>query len=431
MSDKAEPAIKGKLYTFILPLSCMALLLIVLCNINRLNHFPGARSSQIITGISTLVVLGVISNFWHLDIPHYGNIPMVAPIYYSAIILFGPPVTCLIIIISGLFKMIYSHFARTRNPLSILRETMYYLISFGIGGIIYALNAKDQFFFSNLGALHNLFVLVLSSLIVFFLNHILSVAEKIFTGRINISNLFFINSRNLKVHLVMLLPLGLLIASVYSIEPKGLILLAPVYIMYLSIKNYADILKEARLTIEDLAIAYESRDPFNKSHSRNVAITAGEIAKEMNLREDEIEKIVSAAKLHDLGKLGIADEILEKGKFEALTFEDYEEIRKHPEMGHRVTHQLSWYKEEAQYIYYHHEWFDGSGYPKGIHGYSIPLGARIIAVAETFDSMISPRAYRDPIPLNVIIDELKKKSGTQFDPAVIDAFMTLIKKKSG
>lgn len=424
-----ESTSKEKEFTIILTVTGAILLYLIYHYRLSFSLNPSTTNMPQNIGIFILSALASITNIWFLDVPHYGRIPMAAPVYYAAVILFGPPVTSIIILLSGLAKTVYALISKFGKIFDIYRETVGFIISFGTGGIIYALNIKGSFFLSGTDTLRNIFVLILSSLIIFLLNHILSVSERIIINKINISNLFVINSRSIKVHMVMLLPLGLLVATIFSIEPKALILLAPVYIMYLSMKNYAEVLKEARLTIEDLAIAYESRDPYNKSHSQNVAVTAGEIAKSMNLREEEIDKIISAAKLHDLGKIGIADQILEKGKFEALSFEDYEEIRKHPEMGHRVTHQLSWYKDEAQYIYHHHEWYDGSGYPKGLQGEAIPLGARIIAVAEAFDSMVSPRAYRDPIPLEIIIEELKKKRGIQFDPNVIDSFIGLVEKK--
>jgi len=370
--------------------------------------------------------LAITTGLWEVRILRYGEIMMGIPVFYSTTLLFGPFITAILIVTSGLLKAFYCSRIRKEPFFATVRETIYLLLAFTAGGILYRTHVGDPQFFSGFATLHKLAWLILSSLIVFLILHMLTGAERIFTMRLNIRYIWRVNLRSLKVHMAMLVPLGLLAVTIFQIEPVGLVLLVPVYSMYRYIRNYAEILGEARSTIEDLALAFESRDPFSKSHSINVAQTAGEIAREMCLEDDEIEKIVSAGKLHDLGKIGIADEILEKGKFETLSFEEYEEIRKHPEMGHRVTQQLSWYQYEAKCIYHHHEWYDGSGYPKGLRGEEIPLGARILAVAETFDSMASPRSYRDPVPLEIIIDEMRRKSGTQFDPMVVEAFIRIV-----
>ncbi len=370
--------------------------------------------------------LAITTSLWELDMLRYGAIMMNIPVYYSTTLLFGPSITGVIIVIAGALKALYCIRIRSERFIVTLRETIYLLLAFTAGGILYRTQVHDPQFFTGPATFQKLIALVFSALIVFLILHILTSAEKIIIMRLNVRYIWRINLRSLKVHMAMLVPLGLLAVTIFQIEPIGLILLVPVYTMYHYIRNYAEILNEARSTIEDLALAFESRDPFSKSHSINVSQTAGEIAREMYLEDDEIMKIISAGKLHDLGKIGIADEILEKGKFESLSFEEYEEIRKHPEMGHHVTQQLSWYQYEALCIYHHHEWFDGSGYPKGLHGEEIPLGARILAVAETFDTMASPRSYRDPVPLEIIIDEMKKKRGTQFDPMVVDAFIKIV-----
>lgn len=310
-------------------------------------------------------------------------------------------------------------------------ETVNYILASGIVAGFYILYAANQMPAMPVSQYMTVPALLLSAMVVFLFLHLFNVFERIITERIRVStrSLKKINLHTLKVHLAMLLPLGLLIATVYAIDPRFLILLAPVAVMYRSLRDYSQIHAEALTTIEDLALAFESRDPFTRSHSQNVAQIAGEIAKEMYLEDDEIERIVSAGKLHDLGKIGISDEILGKGRFEALSYQEYEEIRKHPEMARQITGSLSWYEEEANFILHHHEWYNGSGYPQGLIGEEIPLGSRILAVAEAFDYLVSRSPYRDPVSLDLIIEELKKKSGTQFDPEVVTSLLTLIAKK--
>jgi HD-GYP domain-containing protein (c-di-GMP phosphodiesterase class II) len=312
-----------------------------------------------------------------------------------------------------------------------LNEAINFAIASGTVAAIYALTIQGASLPLPVQekTLLKLLSFMLFALIVCLLMHLLNIGEKIITEKLRMNYRYFMKVQGIKLHLTMLVPLGLLIATAFKINPETLILLTPIAVMYMSLRDYSQIHREALSTIEDLAIAFESRDPFTRSHSENVAQVAGEIAREMYLEDEEIEKIISAGKLHDLGKIGISDEILGKGKFEALTFQEYEEIRKHPEMGRQITGSLSLYEEETKYILYHHEWYNGSGYPEGLIGEQIPIGSRILAVAEAFDYMTSQSAYRDPIPLDVIVEEMKKKTGTQFDPEVVNALVSLVERK--
>jgi len=427
MKSPKHSIMDEKNYTFLLLIAgLMSVLLLYIPE----HMVPVAAPFPSWKGLFVFFLMAAMANMWALEIPRYGRILMVVSVYYASIIVFSPLLTAGIIMAAGFLKMAIAMVRNRKEVPSILRETMWFIISFAIGGTLYLWIMDGLRSYTGMKGFAEVAGLILCSLAVFLFLHMSGVFERIFSSGLTLRYLLRINVRSIKVHMAMLVPLGLLIEVIYRIKPAGLVLLVPVYFMYISLRDYADILKEARATIEDLAIAFESRDPFTKSHSLNVAQIAGEIAREMYLEEDEIDKVISAGKLHDLGKIGIADEILEKGKYERLSFEEYEELRKHPELGHRVTQQLSWYKDEAEYIFSHHEWFDGTGYPKGLRGEEIPIGARILAVAEAFDAMASPRSYRDSIPLETIIEELKGKRGTQFDPMVIDAFLSLIDRNA-
>jgi HD-GYP domain-containing protein (c-di-GMP phosphodiesterase class II) len=178
-------------------------------------------------------------------------------------------------------------------------------------------------------------------------------------------------------------------------------------------------------TIKTLAVAIEAKDYYTRGHSDGVTRYAVEIAQEMGLPEKEIEIIKHAGILHDLGKLGIDNAILRKpGK---LTDEEYNLVKKHPELGENMLMPLKFLKDEKSIVRHHHERFDGTGYPDGIKGKAIPLGARIIAVADTFDAITSDRPYRPIYPMNKAVEEIRECSGTQFDPSVVEAFLQLIK----
>lgn len=182
-------------------------------------------------------------------------------------------------------------------------------------------------------------------------------------------------------------------------------------------------------TITALASAVDAKDHYTRSHSEHVTKYAVAIAKEMRLAPSEIELIREACQLHDLGKIGIHDYILTKpGK---LTPEEWDEIRLHSLRGAEILKPLTFLNGVIELIRQHHERYDGKGYPYGYKGKKIELGARIIAAADAYDAMISERPYRKAYSKEGAIKELKRNSGTQFDPKVIKAFLKVLKKEEG
>jgi len=190
---------------------------------------------------------------------------------------------------------------------------------------------------------------------------------------------------------------------------------------------YEDLRSTYMRTIKVLAQAIEARDRYTHSHSENVARFAVAIASEMGLSTKEIETIREACELHDLGKIGIEDKIL--GKPGSLTKEEWEEIKKHPITGAQILEPLTFLNDVIDLVRQHHEHYDGSGYPEGRKGEDILLGARIIHLADAYEAMRSARAYRkNPFTKEEAIVEIKKNSGTQFDPNVVDVFLRIVDK---
>ena len=178
--------------------------------------------------------------------------------------------------------------------------------------------------------------------------------------------------------------------------------------------------------IGSLAAAIEARDPYTVGHSARVTQYAVAIAESMGLNGDEVEEIRLAGLLHDLGKIGVPDNILNKpGR---LSEEEYSAIKMHPALSMRIIEPLPQLGNIIPIIYHHHERFDGNGYIEGKAGEKIPLGARIIAVADSFEAMTSDRPYRSALSRGEAIAELMANSGSQFDPRVVDHFLKLLKQ---
>ena len=177
-------------------------------------------------------------------------------------------------------------------------------------------------------------------------------------------------------------------------------------------------------TMEGLQRALEAKDAYTQGHSDRVAIYSRLIAEAMGLDPIEVDRIDHSGLMHDIGKIGIRTDQLNKPQ--RLTPEEYETIKTHPVHGKRILEPIGFLKHLVPCVYHHHEAWDGSGYPAGLEAEAIPLEARILAVADTYDAMTTDRPYRKALPHMVAIAELRRLAGKQFDPAVVTIFCDVI-----
>jgi putative nucleotidyltransferase with HDIG domain len=180
-------------------------------------------------------------------------------------------------------------------------------------------------------------------------------------------------------------------------------------------------------TIRSLAQALEARDPYTRGHSERVTQYALAIGEAMNMDATHLKLLEHAGLLHDIGKIGISDLILHKTS--KLSPADRALIEKHPLLGGSILGPIRFLENVQHIVRHHHERYDGSGYPQGLAGKAIPLAARIVAVADSFDAMTSDRPYRPAMSRNEAMEELRKNSGTQFDPAVVAVFLDILKTR--
>lgn len=199
-------------------------------------------------------------------------------------------------------------------------------------------------------------------------------------------------------------------------------------ILFISVslmKSNQKLKKDDLETILALTKALDSRDTYTSNHSQNVAFYGREIARKMKLPKHKIESVYKGGLLHDIGKIGIPENILLKpGK---LSSEEFTIIKKHPVIGYEMIKHITDYHKNGIHdiVLYHHERYDGNGYPNGLKGEEIPLVARIMAIADSFDAMTSKRVYRQEIDLETTLREIQKSKGSQFDPEITDVFLSL------
>ena len=194
-----------------------------------------------------------------------------------------------------------------------------------------------------------------------------------------------------------------------------------------AIQTYQDIQSTYLGTIQTLAQAVDAKDPYTHHHSDHVTDYAVAIALEMGLSDEMIKDIQYAGMIHDIGKIGIQEEILTKPA--RLSAAEFDVIKTHPLIGERMIAPIKFLENVAPIILYHHERFDGTGYREGLKGEDIPLGARVISVADAYDAMTTDRPYRAGMDKDAAIEELKRNSGTQFDPKVVEAFIRVLNKR--
>jgi GAF domain-containing protein len=181
-------------------------------------------------------------------------------------------------------------------------------------------------------------------------------------------------------------------------------------------------------TLKSLAQALEARDDYTRGHSERVATLSHRIGQRLGFGDRDTTTLYNAALLHDIGKIGIRDELLLAPR--GLSEDEMETVRKHPTFGNAILMPLKFLGDIRDWVRHHHERWDGGGYPDGRRGEDIPLASRIIAVADAFDAMTSTRPYREALSEQRAIAEIRKSSGSQFDPKVVEAFLEVIQKSN-
>ena len=239
-----------------------------------------------------------------------------------------------------------------------------------------------------------------------------------------------IDSMKTGAHDYIMKPINLSILAVCverALDKRRLILQNKDYQLHLEekVEQQTDKIRSSFLnSITSLAYALEAKDKYTSGHSQRVAEMAVATAREMGMPQDKVEKIRLAGLVHDIGKIGVRESVLNKaGK---LTDDEYHEIISHCEIGERILSPILEDEEMLKMVRHHHERYDGMGYPDGLSGKRIPEAARVLAVADAYDAMTSDRPYRAAMSSEMANAELEEGKGKQFDPVVVDAFLKII-----
>ncbi len=245
------------------------------------------------------------------------------------------------------------------------------------------------------------------------------------TQGVRLSYLLRFDLRHLHVQLMTLGVLAILMAIVYPLSPWYVLLVgSPLMVVQISIRSYARLRGQARAAFERITQIVGTRDTYTGTHSQEVAELAGKLARALGLPDEAVEQVEAAARVHDLGKIAVPDRILLKpGK---LTDEEWSVIKRHPVVGAELLQGLEIYGGIVDIVRHEHEHWDGGGYPNGLAGEKIPLGSRILAVADVWNALTTDRPYRraySPQEARQIMGEM---AGTVLDPKLVDLFLTIV-----
>jgi putative nucleotidyltransferase with HDIG domain len=333
----------------------------------------------------------------------------------AAILLFPPPVVILSVFLGTLFA-------------ELLLKRIWYRLIFNVGmmtvecaAVVLLYNALYDPNTPLLGSAQNIFALVVLGLSDFAINSILVSLVISLATHAAIGYVWVQNYKQLILHELSMLPLGIVIYILWEYTPWSVILIAlPLFIMRHSYQLVADLSRQTRQALYALARVLDERDPHTSRHSELVAEHAGLIARTLGLGPEQVDIIEKAAVLHDIGKVGMRNDILFKAG--PLTVEERESAKHHAVIGGDLLKMFPLFENGADYVRHHHERWNGSGYPDGLRGEEIPLGARILAVADAYQAMIEERPYRKPLSQEEAFANLQQDAGVLFDPQIVAAF---------
>lgn len=376
-------------------------------------------SGQLATA-AILLVMVVIAELLDVSFPHSVitfHVSVSAAFCFAAGLTAGPLLGGIVVLLAHIIDGLYTR----REPIKTVVNATSHGLSTTVGGVAYFALADPER--STLGSVRNVLVVVFAAIVYTLINTgslALIVSPVMGIGPFQ---MWRANFGGLYVELITIATLGSLIPVLVQENALSIVLLIVPLLLgpHLAFKGIRQAHHESRVAMEGLANALERRDPYTFRHSIRVTAYARAILGMMPyIPRPTAEAIIAAAHVHDLGKVGAQDGSLKKPS--ALSPEERRAIEEHPVVGAEIVSRLEVYKQSVDIIRHHHERWDGSGYPDGLAGEAIPLGSRIIAVADAFDAMTSERVYRPAMSIESALAELRRGQGTQFDPQIVEVF---------
>lgn len=325
----------------------------------------------------------------------------------------------------GIITVIIADVRNRKQLLSILFNSSNFALTFGLTGLIWYLAFGDLTVAHAPTSIWTLLVVIAMIFAFYAINVLLADMALALIGNRSLKHIWLTNDVPVTLPFVCLEVVGVLVAVVWATTPVLIPLLVvpavTTYVAFEMIRRQQQQTQEAMIAMAD---AIDQRDPYTADHSRRVAELSVRIGEIHGMNERDLDRLRLAARVHDIGKIGIGNDILHKtGR---LTDEEWAQMKEHPVIGEQLLKPYRQFRHETNIVRSHHERWDGKGYPDGLVGTRIPLAARIIAVADTYDAMTSSRPYRPGLSRQVAVEEIRSHALTQFDPQVVGSFLQVV-----
>ncbi|MBU3188856.1 HD-GYP domain-containing protein [Clostridium bowmanii] len=348
----------------------------------------------------------------------------------SCFILFGALNTIIISALGFIFRL-----PKYNNKYTHIFNTPFYGTLFNLCSLVLPI-IYGNYFYKLVGGTtyngkldNNILQIIVFSIVFYVVNiFMISIVYSIMNKK-SIIYSFISNFKLVLLNTFAMAPFGIILAYVFNLYSFGgvILVLVPILLTRYTFTLYIQTKSQYVETVDALMLAMEARDKYTEGHSQRVAEISSSIAKELKYSDWKIERLNMAALLHDVGKIGIDDQILNKpGK---LTNEEFDIIKTHPLIGYNILKDIKNLESILPIVRYHHERYDGKGYPEGKKAEELSLDIFIVQLADSIDAMASDRLYRKAFNQDAIMEELKKCSGAQFHPKVVEAYLKMLEKQ--
>lgn len=420
----SKPAVKMSGLRLQAKLFIFALALIALGAIPLTLRFTGSLSDERLIAAAAFTVFMAVAMLFPLHVGFKTKLALDTAVIFAAILLFQP-VIAVLIAASG---TILAHLIRREPLLQGIFNTSQMALQAAAGSLLLAMAGWQT---NHLQFNHPMQVAaIVGAAIVMYLINTLSVATIVGlqSGMAPLHIWYHLAVNLNRVEHISQLGLGLLGAAVVDVHLWTLPLLVLLaFAVYLSLERHVQLRQQTVDAVESLADMVDLRDRYTADHSRRVASYARELAISLDLTPDEVDLVERAARVHDIGKVLIDSAII--GKAGPLDDAEWQEFKRHPVTGAEMLSRFPQFALATRYVRHHHERIDGQGYPDRLSGEQIPFGARIIAVADSFDAMTSNRAYRSALPAEKVLAEFQRQRGAQWDDQVVSVLLELIARE--
>lgn len=378
--------------------------------------------------IITAIVLGIISLILEfIDFPLLisGDTSFSTVAYMAMVFLLPFPLPAIV----GAIVVIGADLRVRKPPTFLIFNAANFTLTLGLSSLLWYLAYGNRHLTDLSMAIESLLVVLLVITVFYTVNVFLTNIIIGIVGRRSIKYIWLTNDLAFLLPYICLQVVGVLVALVWLTVPVLVpLLIIPAVTTYIAFEMIHRLQHQTQEAMLAMADAIDQRDPYTSDHSRRVSDLAVRIAEVYGMNERDLERLRLASRMHDIGKIGIGNDLLHKpGK---LTEDEWKIMQEHPVIGEQLLKPYRQFRHETLLVRHHHERWDGRGYPDRIRGQQIPLGARIIAVADTYDAMTTARPYRGPLSKQIAIDEIRNGAMTQFDPKVVASFLQVMEEWS-